>query len=65
MSFDQFISINDLKPDNLGSIGIAVEWAGSRKLYYKQPKQEKWKTWGTEKEKNMLYTYKSLNISSF
>ena len=49
-------SDSDLRPDGSGSIGIAVEQAGGRKLDFR--KQEKIKDWGLFKKQ-----YLPLNIS--
>ena len=42
---------NNARPDDSGSKGIAVEWAGGRKLLLGKPKQQKTNEWGLSQQK--------------
>ena len=41
----------DVRPDVVGSIGIAVAWAGSKKVNFRQPLTRKIKDCGTIPQK--------------
>ena len=52
----------DVRPDGSGSIGIAVEWAGSKN--FRQPLTRKIKDWGAYK-KVFDSTYKKSNSNEY